>query len=144
QEVFSIAIFPRDLCEFCSENAGGLPAQDWAIKPGCLPDFIPVDSKICVDEDIAEGHHLWPGNLGIPAGQLIHAGKKRGNVADRLDYVTEVQVVTPHRRVARLEALTHGCAASARFLKRDRPSCPGAVRVPASTRHARSSQRSHP
>ena len=52
---------------------GSLLAQRGAVNVGCFPDFLPVDPKICMNQNVPERRRSM-----------------------------EVQIVTPHRRVVRL------------------------------------------
>lgn len=138
---FSLAItFPR-IPKLCCENRGGLLAQSGAVNLDRLPDFIPVDTEICVDQNISKGNDLRPRDewrascqfIGDPRRcltddrQFLHDGAanqfgflktlkirfadERGDVVSSLNDVVEVQVVTPHRAIVRLQAPKPGCAA---------------------------------
>ncbi len=79
------------------EDAGNLLPQNGATIPGGQPNYIPIDPKVRVDEDVPEGYDLWPRNLGV-AG-LHFLGDTRSRLADDGEF------------------LNYGTAAQLRFLK---------------------------
>ena len=49
---------------------GDLLPQDRTSVLGGAPDDVPIDPKVRVDQDVAEGHDLRPGRLGMPGLQF--------------------------------------------------------------------------
>src|SRR5688572_6218337 len=54
----------RRPAEFCCQNAVDFFTQDGTVNFGCLPDFLPVDPEICMDENVPEGDDLRHGICG--------------------------------------------------------------------------------
>ncbi len=71
---------PARPTEFGSQNANDLSTQGGAVNLGRLPNFIPVNPKVRMDQDVPERDYLRPRNLWMSALHII--GYSRRGLSD--------------------------------------------------------------